>query len=168
MVGDVDEGDFEFAMQTHEFRLHAHTQMRVERAERLVQQQHLRLDDERTCERHALALTAGELVDRAIGQFSNAQSLQPFIGLCLSGSSRHAALLETELDVFAHREKRKERVVLPDERRFALPWLVFIEAAAPEANFACRRLVESSDHPQRCGLAATGRTHDRDEFAFID
>ena len=36
--------------------------LRVERAERLVEQQHPRLDRERAGERHALALAAGELV----------------------------------------------------------------------------------------------------------
>ena len=35
---------------------------RVQRAERLVQQQHLRPRRERPCQRHALALPAGELV----------------------------------------------------------------------------------------------------------
>ena len=34
----------------------------VERAERLVEQQHARLDGERARERHPLALAAGELV----------------------------------------------------------------------------------------------------------
>ena len=40
--------------------------LRVERAERLVQQQHARLDREGAGERHALALAAGELVRVAV------------------------------------------------------------------------------------------------------
>src|SRR5215210_3845085 len=38
----------------------------VERAERLVEQQHTRLDGERAGQRHALALTAGELARVAL------------------------------------------------------------------------------------------------------
>ena len=41
---------------------------RVERAERLVEQQHARLDRERARERHALALAARELRRVAIGE----------------------------------------------------------------------------------------------------
>ena len=41
---------------------------RVERAERLVEQQHARLDRERAGERHALALAARELRGIAIGE----------------------------------------------------------------------------------------------------
>ena len=41
---------------------------RVERAERLVQQQHLRLDRERAGERHPLALAAGQLRRVAVGE----------------------------------------------------------------------------------------------------
>ena len=41
--------------------------LRVERAERLVEQQHARLDGERARQRHPLALAAGELVGVAVG-----------------------------------------------------------------------------------------------------
>src|SRR5688572_13345223 len=44
----------------------AHT--RIERAERLVEEQDVRLDRERTCEGHPLALTSGELRGVAIGE----------------------------------------------------------------------------------------------------
>ena len=40
----------------------------VERAEGLVEQQHLRLDRQRPGQRHPLALAAGELVGVALGQ----------------------------------------------------------------------------------------------------
>ena len=43
-------------------RLHLGAQLEVERAERLVEQQHLRPVDERTCERDALLLAARQLL----------------------------------------------------------------------------------------------------------
>ena len=41
--------------------------LRVQRAERLVEQQHARLDGQRARQRHPLALAAGELVGVALG-----------------------------------------------------------------------------------------------------
>src|ERR1044071_2556442 len=35
-------------------------------------------------------------------------------------------------------------------------------------NRSCARLIKAGDHPQQRGLAATGRTEDRDEFARQD
>ena len=61
VVGDEDEGDAELALQRLQLDLHLLAELEVERAERLVEQQHLRPVDQRAGERHALALAAGKL-----------------------------------------------------------------------------------------------------------
>src|SRR5262249_22910810 len=61
VVRDVDAGDAEVLLQALEEELHLLAQLQVERAERLVEQQHLGPVDERPGERDALALAAGEL-----------------------------------------------------------------------------------------------------------
>ena len=61
-VGDVQEGDAELLLQALELGAHPDPQKRVERRERLVEQEYLRLGDERAGERDALLLPAGELV----------------------------------------------------------------------------------------------------------
>ena len=53
----------------------------VERAERLVEQQHLRLDGERARQRHALALSARELRRVAVGQPVELHELQQVVDL---------------------------------------------------------------------------------------
>ena len=60
-VGDMDEGDAELALQPLQLGAHPEPQERVERRKRLVQQQDLRLGDQRAGQRHALLLAAGEL-----------------------------------------------------------------------------------------------------------
>jgi hypothetical protein len=60
-VGDVDEGDADLALDALELDLHLLAQLEVQRAERLVEQQHLRAVDDRPGQRDALALAAGEL-----------------------------------------------------------------------------------------------------------
>ena len=59
--------------------------LRVERAERLVEQQHPRLDRQRAGERHALALAAGELVRVALWR-------SPARPTILSSSSTRASM----------------------------------------------------------------------------
>ena len=61
VMGDEDEGDAEIALQGLELDLHLLAQLEIERAQRLVEQQHLRLVDQRAGKRHALALAAGKL-----------------------------------------------------------------------------------------------------------
>ena len=70
---------------------------RVERAERLVEQQHLRLDRERAGERHPLALAAGELGRIAVGealelderdQLVDARARSPSSAACGSSARR--------------------------------------------------------------------------------
>ena len=58
IVGDVNEGDADLALQRLELGLHLLAQLEVQGAERLVEQQHLGLVDQRPGERDPLALAA--------------------------------------------------------------------------------------------------------------
>ncbi len=68
VVRDEQAGDAEFTMELVEPLPKVLTHPRIERAERLVEQQHLGTRGERTGERHTLALTPGELVGVALGE----------------------------------------------------------------------------------------------------
>ena len=56
-----DGRDAQPPLQQPQLDLHAFAQVLVQCAERLVQQQHRRLDHQCPCQRHALLLTAGKL-----------------------------------------------------------------------------------------------------------
>ena len=58
VVGHVDEGDPDLALELLELDLHLVAELAVERAERLVEQQHRRVVDERPSQGDALLLTA--------------------------------------------------------------------------------------------------------------
>ena len=66
VVRDEKEGDAELPLQRLELGLHLFAQLEVERAQRLVEQLHLRLVDERARQRHTLALAARELAGPAL------------------------------------------------------------------------------------------------------
>ena len=61
VVGDVDRGDAEPALQRGDLGAGLHAQLGVEVRQRLVHQEHLRLAHDRPAHRHPLALTAREL-----------------------------------------------------------------------------------------------------------
>ena len=58
---DVDEGDADLVLDALELQLHLLAELEVERAERLVEQEHARTVDEGAGERDPLLLAAGEL-----------------------------------------------------------------------------------------------------------
>ena len=67
VVGDIDEGDADLALDRLQLDLHLLAQLEIERAQRLVQQQHARLVDQRAGQRHALPLAARQLPGLAPG-----------------------------------------------------------------------------------------------------
>ncbi len=78
VVRHVDERDADFLLQVDELDLHFLAQLRVERRERLVEQQHRRMRDERARDRDALLLPAGELVRVALAESGEPDVLQRF------------------------------------------------------------------------------------------
>ena len=61
IVRDEQDGDAEFAMQALELELHLLAQILVERAERFVHQQQVRVEHQCARQRDALLLAAGKL-----------------------------------------------------------------------------------------------------------
>ena len=66
VVGDVDGGDPELALDRPDLLAQDDPDLGVERGQRLVEQQDLRLDGQRAGEGHALLLAAGQLVRVAV------------------------------------------------------------------------------------------------------
>ena len=90
VVGDEDEGDADVALQALELDLHLLAQLEVEGAERLVEQQHLGLDDQGPGQRDALALAAGQL-----GRLAVAVAVEPDLRQRLVGQLAALGLRET-------------------------------------------------------------------------
>ena len=168
IVGDVDEGDPDLPLDGLELDLHLLPELQVERAERLVEQEHLRAVDDRSRERDALALAARELRRLALAvaaEPDHAERLRrPLAPLALSDLLHH----EPVLDVRPHGHVREQRVVLEDrvhgpvvrrEPRHVL-------AGEPDRAFVGR--LEARDHAQRRRLAGARRPEHREELARGD
>ena len=113
VVGDDDEGDAGLVLDVHELELGVLAQLLVERAERLVEQQQLRLLGERAGERDALALAAGELMRLAAGERRRAaRGRASRLTRSLRCGVGHRLVLQAVADILLDRHVREERVGL--------------------------------------------------------
>ena len=136
----------------------------VQRAERLVEQQHLRLDRERAGERHPLALAAGELRRVALlearrGRRSRA-ARRPRASISRLGP---LADRQAEGDVVAHGHVLERGVVLEDEadaallRRHAGDVVPADRRPRPESGVSSPAMMRSSvDLPEPLGPEQRG------------
>ena len=140
---------------------------RVERAERLVEEEYARLGGERAGDRHPLPHPTRELARLAVERIAEADAIERPAGpaLLIGGALGRKGRLHGQAHVLERAEPGEQRVVLEDERRVA-------------AHARHRRAVEhdragvgrrqARQQAQERRLAAAHRPDDRDEFAVID
>ena len=141
-------------------------QLAVERAERLVEQQDVGLEDDRTRQRHALLLAAGKLRRPAILQALQPHQLQRFERLAARGRAVDLAHAERKQHVLQHRHVREQRVGLEHQPDVALLRRRFGDVAAADEDAARGRPVEAGDQRQQRRLARAARPQDGDELAL--
>ena len=144
----------------------------VERAERLVEQQHLRLDRERPREGDALALAARQLRGVAVGQPVELDELQELrharADLVLGEAPRARPHAQAEGDVLEHRHVAEERVVLEHEADAALSHVAHGRVLAREQHLAAVGPLEPGDDPQQARLARARGAEERHQLARRD
>ncbi len=132
--------------------------VRVERGERLVEEQHAGVARKRTRERDPLALAAGELGRPGLRQMRDLEAVEVLVD----------ALPPAVGDVLAHVHVREERVLLEHEPD---PALVGLESnpgrrvephLVAERDPPARRAHEPGDGPEHRRLAGAGRPDERD------
>ena len=111
-MGDIDESDAELFVQPLDLELQFLAQLLVERAQRLVHQQHWRIEDDRTRDGDALLLAAGKLLGKTrlvAGELDKIEHAPDMLANLRLGD---AALLEREADILRDRQMWKQGVVL--------------------------------------------------------
>src|SRR6185437_5594499 len=117
----------------------------VERAERLVEQEHARAIHERACKCDPLLLPAGELPRLAPLEAGEADELEGLADPLPELATLDAAPAEPECDVLEDREVREQRIRLEDRVHVALVRRQRRDVDAPELDPALGRLFEASD-----------------------
>ena len=117
-------------------------QLQVERRQRLVEQQDVRLHRQRPGNRHALLLAAGQFVHHLVALPRQRNELEQFIGLLAPFGPADTAHLQREGNVVGHRHQGEEGEILEDKRRRALVRTDAAHVLAADQDAPERRLGE--------------------------
>ncbi len=157
-------------LQLQELVLQVLAHHRVDRAERLVHQQHRRVRRQRPRHAHPLPLPAGELVRVAVAVAGGVQAdqVEQFGRPRLPLRARPAQQGRHGRGVLQHRLVREEAHLLddvadpaPQPHRFDVRDVLAVQQDPPG-----RRLDQPVHHLHRGGLAAPGRADERDQLAL--
>jgi hypothetical protein len=168
VVRHVDRGDAELALQVLQLRAHLDAQLGVEVGERLVEQEHIRLDHQRARERDALLLTAGELRRPPIGKRSEPDQLEDSAHPARHLGTRNLPALQAEGDIAGDGHVRPQRIALEHHADVARPGRKLGDVAPTDQDASGRRRAEAGDQAQQRGLAGTGRPQEGEELARRD
>ena len=165
-VGDHHDRGRGTVPQPQQLEVEPFASQRVERAERLVEEEDRRLERERPGERHALARPARKLGrsrggHRRIEADERRQCRQP----CRASIGRPARQLERVGDVVGGRAPRQQARLLEDEPD---PRVGAVDRRLAEERLAGDRPEQPCDDPQQRRLAAAVGPDERDDAAVRD
>ena len=168
VVGDVDHGGAETAVEAQELGTGLQSQLGVEVAERLVEEEYLRVPHQGATEGDALALAARQLGRLAVEQLGDVE--QAGCGLNPVGDERLGEVLHAqgEGEVLGDGLVRVQGVALKDHGDVAVLRRPVRHVALADAHPPARRGFEARDHAQGGGLAAAGGADQHDELAVVD
>src|SRR5580700_9848593 len=112
IVSNVNGGGLDAGVKLFQLFASRRSQLGIEIRERLVEKKHGGLANDRSCQRHALALAAGELARLAMKQLLDAQQASRPLHLWLVLFLRDFLRLERKRNVFVNGKMRIERVAL--------------------------------------------------------
>ena len=146
VVRDIEDGEpGQIGMQAGDLLDHGSADLRVERRQGLVEQQHARAHRKRSRDRHALLLSAGQFARVALEELLHADDAKRVIDPLFDQLFGRAARLEAEGDVVGDPHVGKERIVLHDHREAALVGRQVGHVGAADVNAARGRPDEARD-----------------------
>ena len=168
VVGDVDRGDAQPLLQPRDLRAHLPAELGVEVRQRLVEEERLRLTDDRAAHRHALALTAGQVARLALEVLVELEGLRRLAHLLVDLGVRGVGEPQRERDVLVDGQVGVEGVVLEDHRQVAVAGRQVVDPVAADDHVPAGDVLEPHDHPQQGGLPAPRRTDEDQELSVLD
>ena len=168
VVGDVDGGDAQAALELLDNGAHLHPQLGVQIGKGFVHQQDAGLDDKGPGQGDTLLLTAGQLIGLAVSQVGNLHQLQGLVHLGLDLPGGHFPGLQAVGHVFPDGEVGENRVVLEHHADVPLVGGHVVDPLVTKVEVTALDGVEAGDHPQQRGFAAAGGAEEREEFALLN
>src|SRR6266508_3254229 len=161
VMGHEDHGLRRALPDAQEFRLHEAPGLSIERAERLIHQQDLRVEGERARNRGALAHAARKLRRIAVLEAGEPDQVDEGLRPPLALLARKSHAFQSVENIAAHRLPRKQREMLEHD---AAIWPRRADRLALDQNPAGLRGEKAADEVEQRRLAAAGGAEQRDEF----
>ena len=155
-VRDVQERDAELLLQPLQLGAHLDAQERIERGERLVEQENARLRDQRAGKRDALLLPAGQLRRQPRGVWLHVHEAEHVHRLGVALRPSDAAHLQREGHIVDRGQMRKQRVALEHHRGAARLRRQISDVLVADQDVARGCGLVTGDEAQGRGLAAAG------------
>ena len=155
-------------LQRLQLDLERPAELGVQRAERLVEQQHRRLQDQRPGQRHPLLLAAGQLARPALLERPQLHQFERGVDALLKFGLRQLLVPQAEGDVVEDRQEREQGVALEHRVHVAAVRRDGRYVLAVQQDPARGRLLESGDQPQRRRLAAARWAKQGEELTAVD
>ena len=168
VVGDEQGGDADLELDAPDLVAQLGADLGVQRRERLVEQEDLRLDRERPGERHPLLLAARELVRVAAGLVAEADQLEEPVGGRRRSVAADPAQPQAEGDVLARGHVREQAVGLKHHAHVAPVRRHVGDVVAVEQDPAGVEPLQAGKRAQGRGLAAARGAEQGDELAGAD
>ena len=165
IVGHIDGGGAHSLLELLDLLSGARAQLGVEVRQRLVEQEHGRLADQRARERDTLALAAGELARAPLRKMVDAEQTGCPLDLAFDLGARRALGPQREGDVVANRQVRIEPVALKHHGDAARARRHVVDDVAVDQELAGRGLLQARDDAQERRLAAARRPEQHHELA---
>ena len=143
---DIDERDAHALLDVFQFVLHVLAQSEVERAERLVEQQHLRTVDQGAGDGDTLLLAAGEACYLAVFKAFEADDLEHFGDAVVDFLFRQLRQAQAEGDVVVDIEVREEGVSLEHGVDLAFIRGQVVDALPVKKHITGRRRQKTTDN----------------------
>ena len=159
VMGDVDEGDADLALDALQLELHGMAQLQVQRTERFIEQQGAGVVHQRPGQRDPLLLATGKLAGLALGEIGEPDYLDDLVDptFCLAPAFGLVQLPAARAvgDVVPHGHVREQRIVLEHrvDVAFVRGDLRHVDPFEPDLTGGGR--LETGDHAQRGRLAAS-------------
>ena len=168
VVGHVDGGDGQVLLELPDFGAHLLADLGVQVGEGLVEEKHVRVEDQGAGQGHALLLAARELAGIPLFEARQVDQRQGVVHLL--GDLRAGRFLDLEAvgHIVEDGHVRPEGIVLKDHADVPLIGRDRRYLPVPEVDLSVIGLVKAADETQDRRLAATRRPQEGKELAVLD
>src|SRR5579862_5498466 len=150
-----------------QFQVHGAAQYLVERAERLVEEQHGRIRHEGAGDRNTLTHSARKLAGEGVGIAGQADEFNQIVDALAIRAHFPAEDLKGQRDIAANRPPWKQGRILEGDSQFAA-CAKGVRRLIPEQHRTLVRLLESRDKTQQRRFSTSRRTDESYERAPLD